>query len=99
MPIARMDSIRGFLVYVSRTYRYMTPYLEGVNLTLYSWRPYRDEEGWRMIGEDLNMSKVEGKWEGIEEADKTIPVMGFLQLNFDLLDLGRLTEDMKPKRR
>ena len=52
-----------------------------------------------MIGEDLNMSRVEGKWEGIEEADKTIPVMGFLQLNFDLLDLGRLTEDMPPKRR
>ena len=50
MPRARMDSIRGFPVYLSRTYRYMNPYLKGVNITLDSFRPYRYEEGWRLIG-------------------------------------------------
>ena len=47
---ARMESIRGFLVYVFRTYRDMAPYLKGFNLTLDSWTPYRDEEGWRLRG-------------------------------------------------
>ena len=61
MPRARMESVIGFLVYVSSTYRYMSPYLKGVPLTLDSWRPYTDEEGWRLRGEALNMAEVEGK--------------------------------------
>ena len=65
MSRARMESIRGFLVYVSSTYRNMTPYLKGFHLTLYSLRPYRDEEGWRLRGEALKMAEVEGKWERI----------------------------------
>ena len=38
---------RGFLVYVSRTYRVMVPYLKGIHLSIYSWRPDRDEDWWR----------------------------------------------------
>ena len=34
MHWARMESIRGFLVYVYRTYKDVNPYLKGVNLTL-----------------------------------------------------------------
>ena len=30
--------------------RAMTPYMKGVHLTLDSWRPYRDGEGWRLQG-------------------------------------------------
>ena len=62
MPRARMESIRGFLVYVYRTYSYMTPYLKGVHLNLYIWRPYMYEDGWRLRGESLNMAEVEGWW-------------------------------------
>ena len=43
MSISRMESIRGFLVYVSITYRYMNSYLKGVNLMLDSWSSYMDE--------------------------------------------------------
>ena len=39
----------------------MTPYLKGVNLTLEIWRPYKDEEGWRLRGEAPKMAEVEGK--------------------------------------
>ena len=39
---ANMESIRGFLVYVARTYQYMNPYLKVLNLTLDSWIPFRD---------------------------------------------------------
>ena len=42
MPRARIYSIRGFLVYVSRKYKDMTPYLKGFHLTLDIWIPYRD---------------------------------------------------------
>ena len=45
-----MESIRGFLLYVSSTYRYMTPYMKGVYLTLDSWIPFRYEEGCRLRG-------------------------------------------------
>jgi hypothetical protein len=42
------ETYRGFLVYVSRTYRAMVPYLKGLHLTLDRWRPDRDEDGWRL---------------------------------------------------
>lgn len=41
------EKYRGFLVYVSRTYNAMVPFLKGPHLTLDSWRPDRDEDGWR----------------------------------------------------
>ena len=51
IPRARMDSIKGLLVYVSRTYRDMNPYLKGVHITLKSCRLYKDEEVWKLRGE------------------------------------------------
>ena len=42
-----LERIRGFLIYVSRTYRWMVPYLKGLHLTIDSWREDRDEEGYR----------------------------------------------------
>ena len=96
MSRERMDSIRGFLVYVSSTYKYMTPYLKGVNLTLDSWIPFRDKERWRLRGEALNMAEVEGKWERIEYGDKNTLVMGVLLLKCDSLALGIFTEDLTP---
>ena len=57
-----MDSIIGLLLYVSTTYRDMNPYLKELHLTLDSWRPYSDEEGWRLQGKELKMAKLDGKW-------------------------------------
>lgn len=39
---------RGFLVYVTRTYPAMVPYLKGFHLTIESWRGGRDEDGWKI---------------------------------------------------
>ena len=50
MHWARMESIRGFLLYVARKFRDMTPYFKGLSLKLSSWRPYIDEEGWGLQG-------------------------------------------------
>ena len=40
---ARMESIRGVLIYFASKYRDVNPYLKGLNLILYSWIPYRDK--------------------------------------------------------
>jgi hypothetical protein len=55
IPHKPLESIRGFLVYVGRTYTTMVPYLKGIHLTLDSWRLNRgsdrwpvDDDGWRL---------------------------------------------------
>ena len=40
----------GFLVHVSLTYPTMRVYLKGFYLTMNSWRPFRDEHGWKLSG-------------------------------------------------
>jgi hypothetical protein len=54
------ESYRGFLVYVSRTYKSMVPYLKGLHLSLDSWRPNQDEDGWRTTNTN------ESLWDGVE---------------------------------
>jgi hypothetical protein len=39
---------RGFLVYVTRTYPAMIPYLKGFHLTIEMWRGGRDSDGWKL---------------------------------------------------
>ena len=41
-------SDRGFLVYVTRNYPPLVPYLKGFNLTIEMWRGNRDAEGWKL---------------------------------------------------
>jgi len=42
-----LECQRGFLVYVTRTYPSLAPYLKGIHLTLDSWHPGRNSEGWK----------------------------------------------------
>ena len=44
-----LERKRGFLVYVSRTYPSMTPYLKGIHQTLDGWRGGRDEDGSKRV--------------------------------------------------
>ncbi len=46
--LKKLLSDRGFLTYVSQTYPAMVPYLKGIHLTVDSWRPNRDEDGWKI---------------------------------------------------
>jgi hypothetical protein len=47
LNIKSLESARGFMIYVSRTYRPMIPFLLEIHHTLDSWRPSRREDGWR----------------------------------------------------
>ena len=37
-----LECIRGFLIYVARTFKWMTPYLKGLHLTIDGWREGRE---------------------------------------------------------
>lgn len=43
-----LRSHRGFLVYCTGPYPALVPYLKGIHLSLESWRPFRDKEGWKI---------------------------------------------------
>jgi hypothetical protein len=63
MPRARLESIRGFLIYAFRTYRSASVYLKGLHLTIDSWRPYHDLQGWKLARRDLLAAQAEGKFD------------------------------------
>jgi hypothetical protein len=44
----RLEQIRGFLIYVTRTYPGMLPYLIGIHMTIDGWRDNRAASGWRL---------------------------------------------------
>ena len=52
-----------FLIYLSRTYRSMIPYLKGIHLSLDSWREGSDMNGWKNSRRYLLLMMCE---EGIE---------------------------------
>ena len=56
---ADLLSWRGFLIYVSRTYHMMKPYLKGLHLTVDSWRFGRDAEGWKLRNADIDLLRRE----------------------------------------
>mmetsp|Transcript_5647 Transcript_5647/g.8675 ORF Transcript_5647/g.8675 Transcript_5647/m.8675 type:complete len:196 (+) Transcript_5647:485-1072(+) len=43
----RLEQIRGFLGYVTRTFPCSVPYLTGMHLTIDGWRQDRNPSGWR----------------------------------------------------
>ena len=56
-----LEQIRGFLIYLVRTYLDMNPYLKGLHLTINGWRGGRDGEGWRLRGRELLAAAADGK--------------------------------------
>lgn len=59
----RLEQIRGFMNYVSRTYRWVVPYIKGLHLTIDSRREVRDSEGWKV----LRPAKRLTMWEWVHE--------------------------------
>jgi len=53
LPLARLLQIRGFLMYVVRTYPWINPYMKGLHLTIDSWRPFRGADGFKLRGKEL----------------------------------------------
>ena len=45
LPLKRLLQIRGFLIYVVCTYKWINPYMKGLHNTIDSWRPGRRRGG------------------------------------------------------
>lgn len=63
----RLEQIRGFAIYVSRTYDWMPPYLKGLHLTIDSWREGRLKDGWK--AKRPNTRYTIWEWEGEQWVD------------------------------
>ena len=53
LPRHGLTVIRGFLNYVTQTYHYMIPYLNGMHITIDGWRGNRDPDGWKLPASKL----------------------------------------------
>jgi hypothetical protein len=94
-----LERQRGFLVYVTRTYPSLVPYLKGIHLTLDSWRPGRDQEGCRSSygQKSTHMLELdEMVKEGVNHPDTVLPVP---RLRDDLQGLLTLLQFETPPRR
>ena len=70
----RLQSDRGFMVYVTQAYPMMKPYLKGFHLLLETWRGGRDEEGWKIrsrprLGEEDDVPDREEVEVEVDEGD------------------------------
>ena len=106
-----LESHRGFLIYVSRTYPGMTPYLKGIHATLDSWRPGRDNDGWRVNnrrnhspgGDEMKDLRHEPKVGGDayynwrDKPPKRVRMVG--RLRSDMMALRALTDFATPPHR
>lgn len=104
MDFKTLEKFRGFLVYVSRTYPSMVPYLKGIHLSLDSWRPWRKADGWKMtqaeIALDMEDEDLETMGHGHSyEKRATERVRWVLRLQEDIQALCMLTESVAPPHR
>jgi hypothetical protein len=97
MSRKRLEEIRGFLVYVTRTYIGMAPYLIGLHMTIDSWRAGRDSEGWREQSKVLVKVGDAAEWTGIDvEPVQPTWVKAVPRLIDDIEALLELTKGKSP---
>ncbi len=75
MPHKELLLDGGFLVYVTRTYPAMIPYLKGFHLIIKMWRGGRDSEGWKLReGDDISVSSSQSmsSWDVIRAGEHGI---------------------------
>ena len=101
IPHKRLEQIRGFLIYVARTYKWVDPYLKGIHQTLDGWREGYKKDGWK-VPKKSNRAQVWEweleEWLEVKEEDLPEPedpetpemVAAAARLSSDLTALSRL---------
>ena len=90
-----LEKCRGFLIYVSRTYLSFKPYLRGLHKTIDSWRPLRDEDGWKLMYE-IMQAKENGEWFELNNREPKKFVKPVKRLKNDFLTLKKFTQSPAP---
>ena len=97
MDFRMLESCRGYLIYVSRTYLPMKPYLRGLHKTIDSWRPGRDVDGWKLVQELYDINKEDdSSMERNITRDDVSHVKPVPRLKHDIDVLERLTKAEAP---
>jgi hypothetical protein len=95
-----LERRRGFLLYVTRTYPAMVPYLKGIHLTLDGWRQGRDVEGWKLLDRESREAEEEGKERETSQGDNPPKqVVAKPRLQSDLEALLVLFSAVEPPKR
>jgi hypothetical protein len=79
------------MVYVSMTYTPLIPYLKGIYLTLNSWKPDRDKEGWKDPKFNPEVNSRKHKKEKVPKWVEVVP-----RLMHNLQALLELTQHAHP---
>ena len=95
LPRKRLEQIRGFLVYVTRTYPASIPYMKGLHLTIDFWRPNRDEEGWKQVPQKGRLIKLEESEIDCDDDEGAKWVIGYDEAPSEVQAVPRLAMDMK----
>jgi hypothetical protein len=95
----RLEQIRGFLQYVAQTYNTLTSYMIGFHMTIDSWRPGRDHEGWRMaktLWEQIKKEDEDWSREEVEVEEVPILVKAVPRFKDDVACLSKLLSTENP---
>ena len=93
-----LERIRGFLVYVSLTFQSMVPYLKGIHLTLDTWRPDRDDEGWKLPPTQRKSTMASKDARAVVYGPAPAKVKKARQFDSDVKALAELTSAERPPR-
>jgi hypothetical protein len=100
-----LESYRGFLIYISRTYPSITLYLKRIHLTLDSWWPWRDDEGWKLplseikAAQEANSASTSLKPDSNVQEKPPLVAKPAPRLHDDIHPLSVLFSSDKPPRR
>jgi hypothetical protein len=80
IPYDELEKVRGFMVHMVRSYPGMNPYLKGIHLTLCSWLPGRDKDGWKIAkkvskGRKRSHDGVEKELEEFDAMDEFVDLL------------------------
>jgi hypothetical protein len=97
LEFKELEKKRGFLIYVTRTYPSMVPYLKGIHQTLDSWRPHRDKDGWKQTMKEIRRKRKREREE--EQGEPPTHVKAATRLPDDLEALKELLSAERPPKR
>jgi len=86
-----LESTRGFLIYVVRTYPAFNPNLKGIHLTINSWQPGHRGDEWKDMGEYIPEDS------GTADHQPPVTVFGVPRLISDLQALVNLFQPLTPR--
>ncbi|KAL7519144.1 hypothetical protein ACHAWX_003937 [Stephanocyclus meneghinianus] len=77
LPKLCLEQIRGFLIYVTRTYEWVAPHLKGLHLSINGWREGQDWEGYK-VAKPSPMPTCQFVWNWESDAWIDIPQSNLL---------------------